>query len=211
MARFALLKNPEPETPTPPVFPSLADVDPEYGNLVARRDELDRRRVELTAEHAVLYERCAGVGVAEWERDARARALVDGAGEQPETAPHHRCAELVREINDITNALAVLTRCIHDARQRASAKVCDLVAPEHSRRVRAICDALTALDSAFASYADFATAMNAQNVHWSTLRPMSTSVFGRPSTRGNLASAYLTRAHRAGFIDELPEWMRIDR
>lgn len=213
MARFALLKQqPEPDTLEPLVVPSLESVDPEYADLIARRDELERKRVELTAEHASLYQQCVDITQAEFERNARVGALLDGAvGEQPDPAPHQRCNELAREVGDIARALEVLARRIHDGRLRASAKVCELVAPEHTRRVREICDLLVKLNAAFSSYNDFAAALNAANIHWSsTLHPMAAPEFGRPNTRACLASAFLNKARRAGFVSEseIPDKLR---
>ena len=65
-----------------------------------------------------------------------------------------------------------LEELLADELRKASGKICEIVAPEHSRLVGEICSALVALHNANAAYQKFGETLNNHGVWWSMLGPM---------------------------------------
>lgn len=156
-------------------MPSLAETWPRYGELVAKRHELeaeshalDRERVDL--ETKIAADRTSDVSAA-------AAALL-GDAPSPKTQWRERLREVRQRHAIVEKAIELAKERIAGERAPASRSVVAKVEPEWRKRLAALHAAATALAEARQQYVDFTYGFEVEDVQWSTLGPLSLHFLG---------------------------------
>jgi hypothetical protein len=196
---LAMLKTAESAT-----LPTLASVSPKYA-------ELRRKQTELSLEHAALRDEALALGRkhAAMKREqgrhlasavtdqAKAARVAEVLGEPVQLLAKgdaDRLAEITDRMRMIDEAQAELRNRISDEIPRASAEIQKMVAPEHRRLIREICEALVVVHKASAAYHAFADQLNADGVWWSALGPSHPLFLGMPQDPESPVARYLREA-----------------
>jgi hypothetical protein len=198
-------------------IPSLAEVLPEYGALLARGEELTRRRTAAIAElreaAALLHADESAPSAPEVARQGRIAALLGRKAEavpaaQAETGS--RKAKLAREIDDIDGALEQIVKESYRARLAASAIIRDRIADHHKRLVRDLASALCDFHAANLSYWRLSDVLNGEGVAWGALQAAFLQPIGHPSDRSSPLGYWFRAARDAGHIgaSEVPAEFR---
>jgi hypothetical protein len=198
--------------------PKLADVSPRYGELVAKRDQIQAEKIKLEAEQTAIYraqhERMklrSGSGVtlhspAAHERRTREQAgrIAEIIGEPDNGAAvlgeNERIVFINDRLADLRTALERVGEMISVEVPVASAKIREIVAPQHRKLVRDICEAMVTLHKANVAYHGFADALNAEKVWWTSLGPSQPLFVSAPTDRQSPIAKYLQRAVDDGHI-----------
>ncbi|ADH91621.1 conserved hypothetical protein [Ancylobacter novellus DSM 506] len=174
--------------------PPLTSV-PAYAALAAKRAEMqdlqtasrrELRKLERELTETPMPALRAGV------------AALLGEATVEQSGVHERIADLKRTDRDATAALTVIDQRLREARSSASRVVCDEVRPEYARRVAALCRALEALAAERKAYDDLRGQLEAEDIAWSTLNPMSLGWLGNPVDGGHIG-VFLKSAREAGY------------
>lgn len=174
--------------------PPLTSV-PAYAALAAKRTELQDLQTASRRELRKL-ERELSETPTPAHRAGVAALLGEATVEQ--NGVHERIAELRRTDRDAAAALSVIEQRLREARSSASRVVCDEVRPEYARRVAGLCRALEALAAERKAYDDLRGQLEAEDIAWSTLRPMYLGWIGDPVDGGHIA-VFLNNAREAGY------------
>lgn len=199
-------KTPDKTSPALKV-PALANVSPRYQSLVERKAALTRRLGELEKQ---LREESVKATQSRKDRQERIAELLDpnsviaAAPGQVQVVPSANATYLQTLHDEVTTTKQALTQIddlINGERLVASAIICETMAPEHKRRVRAIVSAMVSLVEACGDYRAFMDAMNGENIAWASLRPML------PMWFADRADSYFREAVTYEFVtaDELPK------
>lgn len=194
---MALLKKP---APAPEQFrvPSLADVDADYAALLEKQAELTARRSDLEREKRSVEKAIA----ADTSREVRpeiAALLGDEPGSK--SLNRRRLSEIRGELSDIEQALGVLRQRLQDARGRASTAVVAASRMEYARRVKAMVVAMQALDAAHAAYDELRFQFEAEDIAWTSLRPMTPAFLGGSNEPDRRIARFIREAREAGYAD----------
>ncbi|MEI6560309.1 MAG: hypothetical protein WCO00_18070 [Rhodospirillaceae bacterium] len=199
---MGLLKRtpaPEPVEDCSSALPSLnlSDYSDKYANILAVREQLNKRVNEIRDRHASILndpERRA-----QFQDGMAARVVGAPIGQ---VAPSFMPADLVNAVASSGLSLSQATRAgvgaelaeqyvlglaeteeiekhlrntehqLAAARLEASRSICEAIKSEHKHRVEALGMALIAAAKAHAEYQELADKLNGANVAWSTLRGM---------------------------------------
>ena len=152
----------------PYIVASLADCDPAYGELIARRGHL-REEMRITATAVRQAEKDLANDESVELRPGVAALLGD------DTSPAAALRTTLREAKarraDLDAAVSILERRIADARTPANRAACAAVKPEFDRRMGALCDALKAADAAHQTLDELCMALEAEDIQYGSLGP----------------------------------------
>ncbi|MDF2810516.1 MAG: hypothetical protein K0S56_1547 [Microvirga sp.] len=174
--------------------PPLTSV-PAYAALAAKRTELQELQTASRRELRKLERELTETPMPALR--AGVAALLGEATVEP-TGVHERIAELRRTERDAAAALSVIEQRLREARSSASRVVCGEVRPEYARRVAALCRALEVLAAERRAYDELRDQLEAEDIAWSTLTPMSLGWLGNPVDGGHIA-VFLKNAQEAGY------------
>lgn len=180
--------------------PALVDVSQTLTALLQQQGEFESRQKSLRQELDKSLQAQAR------EKAARISDLIAGT-----PRPSHRDpSTIATEIKDVGAAIEELGRRIVHARVEASAKIREIVAPEHKRLVREMVVAMVQLHTSFKEYQKFTDTLNAKGIAWSQLHPMMPHFVGEPDSKFSAMADWLREAAAAGFVSvrELPEVCR---
>lgn len=194
---MALLKKPAPVA-EPFRVPSLAEVDGDYAALLEKQAELTARQSDLEREKRSVEKAIA----ADSSREVRPE-IAALLGDKPGTKAlnRRRLAEIRGELSDVEQALGVLRQRIQDARGRASTVVVAASRMEYANRVRAMVLAMQALDVAHKDYDDLRFQFEAEDIAWTSLRPMTPAFLGGSNDPDRRIARFIREAREAGYAD----------
>jgi hypothetical protein len=181
------------------------DSVPQYAELNARRDDVNRQIAEVEAELNRMAEiqnrqTAKGLSRADVERAARvARTLGEEVAEELIDLDHANAQ--AAKLFALREARAELDKRISAERIRASAEICEWVRPAYVKAIQDMCTALIAAHHARQHYDALVSRLNDGKVAWTpSFRPMPPSLLGQPNHQGFVAS-YLRMAVACGFFD----------
>lgn len=188
---------PKIPAPTPFTVPSL-EADPKYKELLARQVDLISRQAALNAERRTIDQALRADTTPDVHPGV---AALLGDAEKPDSraSRRSRLTEVNRDLRTLELAIEVLRQRIATARTQASVAVCDLVRPEYSRRVAACARALEALAAARADYDELRNGLEANDIAWGYLGPVSLGFLGDPAD-GHIPR-FLREAKAAGHVN----------
>lgn len=207
-------------TPVQRLIPDFRSLSPRYCELVDRREALWSRLSELRAEQLAICENLSansspsrGTAVADHAEATRIAGLL---GDPPPTVtkaggPEARLRDLGIEMRDLDRATELLTKRIESERREVSARICDKIRPEYDKRARALIAAVIELHRVNREYTELTNALEAGDVSWQMLGPISTSLMpGHPASRNSPLSQFLYRAVEDGWLKpgDLPTELR---
>jgi hypothetical protein len=176
--------------------PSLAEVDSDYAALLQKQAELTARQAELEREKRAVEKAIA----ADTSREVKpeiAALLGDEPGSK--ALNRRRVAEIRSEIADIEQAVIVLRQRLADARGRASTAVVAASRMEYARRVKAMVEAMRALDAAHREYDDLRFQFEAEDIAWTSLVPMTPAFLGGANEPDRRIARFMREAEAAGY------------
>lgn len=178
--------------------PSLAEVDETYAALLLKQAELTARQADLEREKRQLEKLIA----ADTSPDVRP-AIAELLGDEPGSRAlnRRRVAEIRKEIGDIETALQVLRQRISDARGRASTAVVAASRPEYAKRVKAMVEAMRALDEAHRHYDELRFQFEAEDIAWTSLIPMTPTFLGGSNEPDRRIARFVREAEAAGYAN----------
>jgi hypothetical protein len=187
--------------------PSLAQANPEFARLTSKRTELQLRLAEAERE---IEELRARKGEKAEAASARVVALIDGEGPAPaaddDATSRLREATVLRR--DLQAAIAHCGERIEEERGKASAVICERVAPHYREAVAKMAEKAIELYRAAEEYKVLRDALTDADVLWTAhLRPMAMPrVTGDIGDRYAPLAVFLIEAAEYGFLprDNLP-------
>ncbi len=187
--------------------PTLEEASPEYAAAVAKKLELSRLRSDIVielAEHADVVSKPQMARLVEREEQ-----IAELLGESMDVTSAEfaerqaRYHALQKQLPAIEQALQRVEERISLELAKASTKIREQVAPEHSARIKAIAAALIDAGKAHLRYRELADDLNSKSIQWAALRAMPPSFFGMPTDVAYGAVAvWLNEAARDGHIDK---------
>ncbi len=183
--------------PAPFRVPSLAEVDSDYAALVEKQASLNAKQSELEREKRTIEKEIAS----DTSREVRPE-IAALLGDEPGTKAlnRRRLAEIRGELSDIDAALGVLRQRLQDARGRASTAVVAASRMEYARRVKAMVVAMQALDAAHKDYDDLRFQFEAEDIAWTSLRPMTPAFLGGSNEPDRRIARFIREAREAGYV-----------
>ncbi|MFC3207199.1 hypothetical protein [Aquamicrobium soli] len=178
--------------------PSLAEVDTEYAALLEKQASLTAKQGELERERR-LVEKAIAADTSPEVRPQIAELLGDEPGSK--ALNRRRLSEIRGELSDIDQALGVLRQRLQDARGRASTAVVAASRMEYARRVKAMVVAMQALDAAHKDYDDLRFQFEAEDIAWTSLRPMTPAFLGGSNEPDRRIARFIREAREAGYAD----------
>jgi chromosome segregation ATPase len=175
--------------------PSLAEVDSGYAALLQKQAELTARQAELEREKRAV-EKAIAADTSEVKPEIAA-LLGDEPGSK--ALNRRRVAEIRSEIADIEQAVIVLRQRLADARGRASTAVVAASRMEYARRVKAMVEAMRALDAAHREYDDLRFQFEAEDIAWTSLVPMTPAFLGGANEPDRRIARFMREAEAAGY------------
>ncbi|TIO04097.1 hypothetical protein [Mesorhizobium sp.] len=160
---MAILKKSEPF-----IVPSLAEANSVYGELLAKRIDLNSVMSGRVAEQRRLEKEIA----ADTSREVRpsiAALLGDAPGSK--ALNRKRLAEVNSEIKDIESAMRILEQRIKDAHTAANRDACAILKPEFDKRIAAMVNAMRVLDAAHRDFDDLCGAAEAEDIRVAHIAP----------------------------------------
>ncbi|KQZ99571.1 hypothetical protein ASD64_14665 [Mesorhizobium sp. Root157] len=195
---MALLKKSAPVASEPYRVPSLSEADGGYAALQVRRGELQDKQRELSTEQRALQKAIAS----DTSHEVRP-SIAELLGDEPGTKAFNRkrLAKVNTDISDLDQALRVIDQRIRDARGAASRVVCASARPEYARRVRAMVAAMRTLDEAHKAYDELRWQLEAEDIAWTSLVPMSPVWLGSSNEADRRITRFIRDAEAAGYGD----------
>jgi hypothetical protein len=178
--------------------PSLAEVDGDYAALLEKQASLTAKQGELERERRAVEKAIA----ADTSPEVRPQ-IAELLGDEPGTkALNRRRLSAIRgELSDIEQALGVLRQRLQDARGRASTAVVAASRMEYARRVKAMVAAMRALDAAHAAYDELRFQFEAEDIAWTSLRPMTPAFLGGSNEPDRRIARFIREAREAGYVE----------
>lgn len=139
-------RKPSPSADIPP----LVDLNPQISDIRRKRADIGAEIVALRAEDLDLA-RSSEPESADANREARVAAILGHRVVEVPVRRDARRVEIAGRIRDLNDAYAVLDREMSTEMNRASAILQERLKPEYVKRVRALADALIAVDAAVRS------------------------------------------------------------
>jgi hypothetical protein len=190
----------KPAAPAPFVVPPLADASTAYAALLAKQAELHEKRRTLVAEALAREKAIAATPTPRPAYSSRVAALLDeDEADDSDNSSRLRLRANVGEIADVDAALSVLAGRLREAKGLASQAVCAAVKPEYARRVAVMADAMTVLDEAHKAYDELRFALEAEDVAWMALTPMTPAFLGQSNEPDCRIVRWLREAREAGY------------
>jgi hypothetical protein len=180
----------------PYVVPSLAEVDEIYAGLLTKQGELNNKLSALRQEKRTL-EKAIDTDKSREVKPSIAELLGDEPGTK--ALNRKRLAEVRAEIADVEMALTVVDQRIRDAKGPASTAVCAAVRPEYAKRVKAMVEAAKMLDEAHKSYDELRFQFEANDIAWTSLRPMTPAFLGASNEQDRRLARFVREAEEAGY------------
>lgn len=176
--------------------PSLAESDPDYAALIAKKAELLDKHAELTRERRTLEKAIA----ADTSREVRP-SIAELLGDEPGTKAlnRKRVADIIALLSDIDAAIRTVEQRLRDAKTKASVAVCAAARPEYTRRVRAMVAAAKLLDAAHREYDELRHQFDAEDVSWGSLVPMTPGFLGASNEADRRLARFIREAEVAGY------------
>src|SRR3954468_3191450 len=178
-------------------IPSLAEASPEYAALLQKQNDLYALQSKLNGELRDMQKQIDATG----DRSPRVSTRVaELLGDAPDSAPMLRkqAADIRKELADVEAAIEIVRRRLTEAKGPASVAACQISKPEYGRRVVAVVRALESLAEARADYDDLRNQLEAEDIAWTSLVPMSLGFLG------DRHDGHLTRAvkemREAGYV-----------
>jgi hypothetical protein len=195
--------------------PTLAEASADYADQLKRQHDMRTKLSAAERESAALHAKLDGTAItsADSAKAERVAALLDDPSDSKQLnagLDRARLRKLDQTIGDLKGVLVELSKRVTAARAAASKIVCERVAPEHQRRVGAVCGKLVELHAAVAEYATFADSLNDNDIVWQNLIPAHPTFLGRPNDRYGAIADYLREAVRDGNFSpkEIPASLR---
>jgi hypothetical protein len=133
-------------------IPTPTELHPRLSELENKRNNLHADKTAKIAEAAIIRARIQESPNNGNAAQNRVREIL-GEVPLPETAPDMaRLEQLLRELQDINTALAILDGAIQKEKAIASRLVCDAMKPEVTKRAKAFAKALIDLHAANSEY-----------------------------------------------------------
>lgn len=160
-------------------IPTPAEVDSEIQRIESLKNNLSAEIAKDTAEaRSIRSKPSLSPGTA---AENRVRAIL-GEPQVPDISPDMvRLGELLKHLHDKKIAYDILDRRLQDRKQSASRKVCEIVAPEHSKLAKRFAACIIDLHAAHTDYVRFCDAVTNTGASTTALQPVWPTHFGHPS------------------------------
>lgn len=166
------------DTAEPFRIPSLVELDSNYAGLIAKREALNDRYRELSAERSKLRNAIETEKAAGGQRLPPEVAALLGDAPDSLTMLTQRQREIATEMSTIEAGQEVILRRLDEARNVASKLVCSAMLPEYRRRLGAVCDAAKDLEAARQDHDALLDDIEREDVRLDYLRPIRAFFLG---------------------------------
>lgn len=186
-------------------IPSAESVSAELAALVARRDALNARLLEIAAEQRALHASLASAQELP-AHEYRVSALVAGAAFEPKPEHRDKLASLSAEKRDIDEALHRLAATIVEERRRASRIIVDQFAGDYRALAREYFLALAATAAVHVRIGQLRRDFERAGIEPTGLRDVGRDLLGAPLDKSSNVAIDLRRAVRDGHLktSEIP-------